>query len=567
MNNNRGGLNKGSENPDLTKQMEALVARTENPRSAAAQNGKPTQDSDANKSEAPGKKLSLMESFRQAVKDKDVKALSEELGDARAKPSEIWEYVSNRWQINEYPGMADGWAAQPWEEQVKILTPMAKKNRGMKKLVEEIEKLHRNSFLKTTLEEVMEHFGVPLQTVENLVQFKNFLDRAVKADLVEVVANPNHQPENGITILTDLGDHTNHDEMTYSPRNGSKVARDAWVVVQEKHREMEEAWQDFEKLRASATPRLTPFKVSDSREGRHGLLGDLFVMPASGNWAVLIKAQWATDHAAEEARKAAPKGMEKEAAEKARKEVEKDRKVVSIIGYTGLEEKDIPAPNVIDWNHKSHSLYGSEKSDVWVMVNTALEELNARQHQRALTDMEKSRAAFGKFVKLANLLPSEPKDQGLHKILDGAAETVTICLQNFSFRKKNGKFKEGHFGIAVKCESGVTVLVDVAASECFCFPDALVDKRFPFSWFYDEKDQLQVRIDVKGFCQENQIQGRLDNSWWEGIRMLSIILRRRLKREDDLAPDEDFEDEELSDEDENDGSVEDSAQAESETVS
>src|SRR3989344_6549845 len=168
--------------------------------------------------------------------------------------------------------------------------PLAKKSRGMAKTIAAITKFHDNEFLKSTLEDVMRHFEVPMQTVENLLQFKAFLDKAAENNLVEVVENSGSDEDN-ITILADPGDTTNFNERTYLPK--SKVARDAWVVVREKHQEMLEHWKDFKELRDRATPRLTPFKASDSpkddkRGFRKGLSGNLFVLAASGNWAVLL---------------------------------------------------------------------------------------------------------------------------------------------------------------------------------------------------------------------------------------------------------------------------------------
>ena len=535
----RGGTDADPDVPifDLTK-MRSDVEGMRTPKNgkpaASSQNNDAAKTQTTNTNTEPAKvqpaKLSLRDLLHQTVKDADVKELGEKLGEAQFKPEDIQEYVSLRRDINLLPGMCDEWAAQSWEEQTKVLALMAKKSKGMAKTVAAINQFHANEFLKETLDQVMRQFEVPLQTVDNLLQFKNFLDQAARADLVEVIANPKHQPENGIAILADLGDHTNQDELTYLPRKGSKVAHDAWVVVQEKHQEMEVTWQEFEKLRSLATHRLTPFKVSN-RNDRHGLSGKLFTMGGSGNWAVLLNIHNNND----------------------------DRKIASIVGYVGLEEKDIPAPNCADWNHRGHCLFGAENSDTWMMINTALEELNSRQHARTLVEMEKSKNDFGALKQLATM-PCEPKEQGLHKILEGEERITTICLQNFMFRKKNGKVKEGYFGIAIKCEANIPLLVEVKASECFCFPKDLVGKKIPFQWSYNQKDQLEVKMDVRGFCQENQIRGRLDNSWWEGMRMLSNILRRRLKREDDLYEGDDEEDTE----DLNENSDEDLAKAEAE---
>ncbi len=496
----------------------ADVAKLEAQRQGSPQEGQNGRSVPPETQKPSEPKKSLRDLLRETVNKQEVKELSEELGQAQFKPEDIQQYVGLRWEINRLPGMVDGWASKTWEDQVKVLGPMTKRSPGMKMMVSTIEQLHSNTFLVTTLEGVMKHFGIPLQNVKTLLQLKNFLDEAVKADLLVVEENPKHQSE-GITILADLGDHTNHAERTYSPRKGSKVAHDAWVIVTEKYDEALEAWQDFEKLRKLARPWLTPFKASDKegRDGknsRRGQSGELFVMPASADWAVLLNVHDGKD----------------------------DRKVATIIKYVGLEEKDLPTPNIIDWNHKGHCLYGSERSDVWDRINTELLELNSRQRERGQAEMERNKVARDKLDKLATM-PSEPRDQGLHRILDNEAGTVSIFLPNFTFRKKNGKIKTGHFGVAIKCDDDrMPVLVGVETSECFCFHREMLGKKLPFSWWYDEnnRNQLRVKVDIGAFCKENLIRTTLDQQWFESIWMLSKLLERRIGREDDLfeAPQE-----------------------------
>ena len=472
----------------------------------------------------PVQKVSLRDLLHQTVRDNDVKELGEKLGEAQFKPEDVQEYVGLRRDINLLPGMSDDWAVQLWEDQVKVLTPLAKRSKGMAKTITAITKFHDNEFLKSTLEDVMRHFEVPMQTVENLLQFKAFLDKAAENNLVEVVENSGSDEDN-ITILADPGDTTNFNERTYLPK--SKVARDAWVVVREKHQEMLEHWKDFKELRDRATPRLTPFKASDSpkddkRGFRKGLSGNLFVLAASGNWAVLLNVINDTSN----------------------------HKVASVVKYVGIDENDIASPNLTHWNHRRHSVDGFDKADIWAKIDTALGELNARQHQCAVAEAEKSKQAFNPLKDLATL-PFEPKEQSLHKILDGEGGTITICRSFFSFRKKNGKIKKGYFGVAIKGDAGMPVVVNVAAAECFCFQKDLIGKKIPFTTQWKERqvrgvtiDVVQFSVDIKSFCKENEIRGRIGSDMFQSLFMVSRLLEKQLNDENAFAPD-DVEDEEV----------------------
>jgi hypothetical protein len=477
------------------------------------------------------KKRTLGGLFLEATKGKGMKEVRESLEFAQsATPQAIRDYVVElRWQINSLPGMPDGFGNWSWDKQSsnKELLNLARKMPALSQLIDRIDEAHADTLMATTLNDVMDHIGTPLQGVENMQQFKNFLDHQAKDQngIVEMVENPKHQPEDGITILTDLGDATNHNEATYLPKRMSKVARDGWLVVREKFQQVAKLWEQFERLRNAAGRRLTPFNISDkpAKDGKsrkRGLSGKLFVMPRSGASAFLINVD----------------------------RNDEGHKLASIVDYVGIEENALPAPNQIEWDDRHHALK-DPSSDVWVTINEALEELNARQHTKAMDEKQKGDLAFKPLDDQATLSSSRASDyQGLQAIRSGEKGSVSVCARNFSIRKSSGKVKTGHFGILVECVEGTIELVDAAASECFCFDKSLIGKKFPFTTKMRQREtrgnttqEIQIIVSIKDFCQMNNIRSRLGNDMFTSIFMVARLLERRLNDERRFSPD-DYED-------------------------
>ncbi len=454
------------------------------------------------------REATLADLFNEALDGQDLEGVIKDLDDSMTfDPKTIQRYVKQRCRLAGLSGLPDGFALRPWENQVNILNSLAEDDERLQPMINAVEELHKNKHLRRTLNAVMEHFGVPLQTVQNMVQFKTFMDKTATKGQVQTVEN--HRGD-GVTVLADPWDATNSDTVTYSPMLGSKVARDAWLVVEETYKRVSEAWKPFQALRDANTRKLTAYQISDKKgrngkKDRRGRSGQLFVLASSGKWAVLLDAFVGSGN----------------------------RKVAKVADSVGLDPKYIPSPNLTDWDHASNSLSGGQRADLFAWINEALEDVNVRQHERSFANLEKSQEDFTELEEMATL-DCAPNGQGLRKILAGAQGTVAVCRRNFFYRKVNGNPKTGHFGVLFECDEGVLTVVAARAAECFCLSPKLDGKKLPFSI---DLQECKVKRDNKAFREENGIKGLVDPKLADSVRMTCWLIEGRLNWEEEIVTD------------------------------